>query len=214
MVRASLAIWLCLPGWFSSSTHAQSTGVQLDLQPESSAIWPDGIGGGFRKHAVYSGIALEAGFGNAAFGSTVPHDLALASVNATWVLSGVVCSNHWFRGNCEVTGELFGGAQYRPEYRYVVGLVPMFRYSFATGTRWIPFVNIGAGVTSTDIEGPDLNGNFEFCPQGGLGTHFLLRDNLALTVQCRALHLSNAGIREPNHGLNTQMFSAGITWFF
>jgi hypothetical protein len=30
----------------------------------------------------------------------------------------------------------------------------------------------------------------------------------------RRLRLSNAGIREPNRGVNTQVFSAGVTWFF
>ena len=39
-------------------------------------------------------------------------------------------------------------------------------------------------------------------------------DFSALTLQYRALHLSNAGIQEPNHGVNAQMFYAGLTWFF
>jgi len=32
---------------------------------------------------------------------------------------------------------------------WVVGLTPHLRYNFATGTRWIPFVDGGAGVTAT-----------------------------------------------------------------
>lgn len=35
-----------------------------------------------------------------------------------------------------------------------------------------------------------------------------------LTVQYRWLHFSNAHIRNPNHGTNTQMFHVGVSWFF
>jgi lipid A 3-O-deacylase len=185
----------------------------LELQPPPAGVWQDGIGNGFQAGTLQAGFSVGAGFGVAAFGSRVAHDLSLASVNLGW-MTGVKAQDHWYRGNWEIAGELSGGTQYRPEYRYIVGLTPLLRYNFATGTRWVPFLNGGTGVMATDMGPPDLGSTFQFASQGGLGTHYFLRDDLAVTMECRTLHISNAGIRQPNHGVNTQMFYLGLNWFF
>jgi lipid A 3-O-deacylase len=210
----SLAVnaW-CL--WASTGVAlAQAEKVVRALQPPSASVWQNGIGNGFKVRTVQAGFNLGAGFGWAAFGSRVAHDLTLASANMGWIASSLMAEDRWFKGNWEIAGELFGGAQYRPEYRYIVGLTPLLRYNLATGTRWVPFVNGGAGLTATDIGHPDLGSTFQFTSQGGLGTHYFLRDDLAMTVDCRWLHISNAGIRRPNNGVNTQMLYLGMNWFF
>ena len=88
------------------------------------------------------------------------------------------------------------------------------RYNFATGTRWIPFFDAGAGVTATGIAHPDLGGTFEFNLQPGVGMHWFVRDNLALTGEVKYMHMSCAGIDNPNLGLNDVVFWIGVTWFF
>jgi opacity protein-like surface antigen len=110
--------------------------------------------------------------------------------------------------------EFFGGLQFYPNSRYFVGLTPLIRYNFATGSRWVPFVDAGADLSATNINGPDLTGTFQFNLQGGVGTHYFLNDRTALTVQYRWLHFSNADIHEPNYGVNTQEFLVGASWFF
>lgn len=88
------------------------------------------------------------------------------------------------------------------------------RYNFATGTRWIPFVDGGAGVTATSIGPPDLSGTFEFNLQAGTGIHCFLSDNLALSLEARYIHWSCAGIHQPNAGLNGVTGLLGLTFFF
>jgi len=78
----------------------------------------------------------------------------------------------------------------------------------------VPFVDGGVGLSATNIDSVDLTGTFQFNVQAGAGTHYFLGDRIALTGQYRWLHFSNAGIQEPNHGTNTQMFLAGLSWFF
>jgi len=90
----------------------------------------------------------------------------------------------------------------------------LFRYNFAVGHRLVPFVDLGGGVAATDIRNGDLSTTFEFNLQGGLGAHWFVRDNMALTLQYRFIHLSNAGIKYPNLGANTSTFLAGMTWWF
>ena len=191
-----------------------TSGQPGSLASQPAGIWQDGIGSGFRKNTIQAGFSVGGGFGKAAFGSWKAHDLSLGSINAGYILTDVVGRDHFYQGNLEVLGELFSGAEFHPHTRYLTGFTPLVRYNIATGTRWVPFLTCGAGLTLTDIGHPDLSGTFQFDPQGGAGTHYFFRENVAFTTEWRWLHLSNAGISEPNHGVNTQMFMAGITWFF
>ena len=130
------------------------------------------------------------------------------------MLGGVVGDDHWYRGNWELRGELFSGAQFSPSTESLVGLTPHLRYNLATGTRWVPFADLGAGVSATSIGPPDLSGTFEFNLQANTGVNWFVRDNLALTFEAGYMHLSCAGIHPPNQGLNCVKGLVGITWFF
>lgn len=130
------------------------------------------------------------------------------------MLGPIVGEGHWYRGNPEFRLEIFTGAQFSPNVDWFVGLTPHFRYNFATGTRWIPYFDIGAGVTATGIGPPDLSGTFEFNLQGGGGVHYFLRDNLALTLDVHYTHWSCAGLHKPNLGLNGVTGMLGVTFFF
>ncbi len=188
--------------------------AEQTLQPPETALWESGIGNGFQP-AVHT-LTLEAGanYGYAALGGNQAHHLALGSLSYGHMLGPVVGENHWHRGNWEWRAEVFGGIQFSPDDNWLVGLTPHLRYNFATGTRWIPFVDCGAGVTATGIGPPDLSNTFEFNLQASLGVHWFVRDNLALTVEARLLHLSCAGISQPNDGLNGVTGMVGLTWFF
>jgi hypothetical protein len=97
---------------------------------------------------------------------------------------------------------------------YFVGLTPHLRYSFATGTRWLPFVDFGSGVSVTSIGLPDLGGPFQFNTQVSLGMNYFIKQNLALSLEGRAMHVSSAGIYQPNNGMDNLLILAGVNWFF
>jgi hypothetical protein len=75
-------------------------------------------------------------------------------------------------------------------------------------------VDLGAGVTATDIRSGDISTTFEFNLQAGAGAHYFVAKNLALTAQARFIHFSNAGIKFPNLGVNTITGLIGVSWFF
>jgi lipid A 3-O-deacylase len=95
-----------------------------------------------------------------------------------------------------------------------LGLTPHLRYNFATGTRWVPFADLGAGVTATSEHAPDLGGAFEFNLQAATGVHWFVRDNRAVTLEARYLRVSSTGLYTPNLGLNTVAGLVGLTWVF
>jgi lipid A 3-O-deacylase len=217
---------ICLCFWFLAVATARALpAAEATVQEPSAAtfstpspagdgIWQDGIGGGFRSTTESFNLSAGASSGVTLLGGRVRHDLALISLSYGHMLGSVVGQNHWYRGNLELRGELFAGSEFSPGQRGLVGLTPHLRYNFATGTHWIPFADVGAGVTATGERAPDLGGAFEFNLQGGAGVHWFIRDHLALTVEARLLHISSAGIYRPNLGLNTIAGMAGVTWFF
>lgn len=213
-MKGAVAI-LCVLMIIGLSTEwACSDEPEIKSSPTTKIIWVDGIGSGFHKGLYQLGGTVGAGFGTKVLGTTQKHDLASASANMGWVFTDVIAPDKWYRGNLELLVELFAGGQFNPYGRYFVGLTPFIRYNFATRSRWMPFVESGAGVSATNIDGSDLTGTFQFNLQVGAGTHYFIGKRTALTVQYRWLHFSNARIREPNHGTNTQMFEVGVSWFF
>lgn len=193
---------------------AQPNGIHPQTGFSRQSAWKMGIGSGLRKDAMEAAIAVGAGPGSNAFGSRRTHDLALVSGSVGWIFSDLVGRDRWWRGNFELVGELFSGLQFHPNDRYFVGLTPLLRYNFATGSRWAPLIDLGAGVSVTNIGKPDLSSKFQFNVQGGAGVRYFIRDDMAVTVLYRYLHFSNAGIEEPNTGTNTHTLRIGLSWFF
>lgn len=197
-----------------AASDAFASATQLTLEPAHSDLWQGGVGNGFQSTAQSLSIEAGASAGFAAFGGRLSHDLALVSISYGHMLGPVRGTGHWYRGNWELRGELFTGAEFSPGTTWGIGLTPHLRYDFAIGTRWVPFADIGAGVTATGERAPDLGGAFEFNLQATVGTHWFVRDNLAVTVEARYLHVSSAGLYTPNLGLNTVAGLVGVTWFF
>lgn len=194
--------------WFVLAGNADA------FAPQPLSIWQGDVGEGFRSDVRTLSLETGVALGVQAFGGRQVHDLALLSLSYGHMLGNVVNQNHWYRGNWEARAELFGGGQFSPRSDPLVGLTPHLRYNLATGTRWVPFADLGAGVMASGIGPPDQSGTFEFNLQANVGTHWFVRDNLALTFEVGFLHMSCAGIHDPNLGVNTIKGMAGLTWFF
>jgi len=160
------------------------------------------------------GFALGPGLGLKIFGSDKSHHLALAFGHYGWILSDLLAEGNWYQGNFEVMSNLFAGGQFNPHVRYVVGGSVGPRYNFITNSPWVPYVGGAVGLSATDIREDELSTTFEFNVQIGFGMHYFFREDVSMTMEMRGLHLSNAGIDEPNHGTNTVMFLIGTSWFF
>jgi lipid A 3-O-deacylase len=184
------------------------------LQPAAPSLWEGGVGDGFAKGVETVTIEAGANYGLANFGSRESHDFALLSLSYGRMLGAPAGGDHWHRGNWELRGEVFGGTQFSPEDDWLFGLTPHLRYNFATGTRWVPFVDGGVGVMLTSIRLPDLSNIFEFNAQGGMGIHWFASENFVLTMEVRYIHISCAGISHPNYGVNGVMGLIGVSRFF
>jgi lipid A 3-O-deacylase len=74
---------------------------------------------------------------------------------------------------------------------------PVFVYEFA-GATVRPYVEAGIGLalfSSTELEDNDLGSSFQFEDRLGFGLRFAGQE-----IGLRALHYSNAGLKQPNDG--------------
>jgi opacity protein-like surface antigen len=175
------------------------------------SVWAEGIGGGFRKDTLRAGLSLGGGYGVLAFGGRDRHHLLLSTADLGWIFSDRLRA---IPGNLEADLELFGAEQVDPDFRQVFGGAAQLRYDFALGSRLVPFLLFGLGLSETDIYGRDLSTLFEFAVEVGAGAHWFLSERTAFTGEWRWFHLSNASIELPNHGTNTQVLLLGVSFFF
>jgi lipid A 3-O-deacylase len=204
---------------FAADTAAFSDGDLSDklqntafhTQPD---IWRSGVGEGFRAGIQVVGLTAGAAYGLLIFGSEERHHLALISVSYVQIIGGVKGSDKWYQGNWELRAELFGGAQFNSETCALIGLTPHLRYNFATGTRFVPYIDSGAGVSLTAIRAPDLGGAFQFNLQALTGVNYFVKDDLSINIAMQYFHLSSSAISMPNNGVNTVGYFLGAQWFF
>ena len=98
--------------------------------------------------------------------------------------------------------------------KFLVGWSPvMAQYKFLSPERnWAPTVLLGAGFSMTnwkDVAERELGSEFQFLLHGGAGLEFFKKEG-AYSINYRFFHVSNAGIKFPNIGLNAHMFTLGM----
>jgi len=120
----------------------------------------------------------------------------------------------WYRGQVSLGAELLAFGTTEPLTGYGVGVTPKLQYTFAGLDRLRPYIEGGGGPIWTDLGGrvPELPGRFNFAVWGGAGCAWLLTPQWALNVGYRFVHISNAGTRSPNSGLNYGLPFVGLTF--
>jgi opacity protein-like surface antigen len=92
--------------------------------------------------------------------------------------------------------------------------LPVLTYRFNLGYGFSPFIVGGLGMMYKDLRGLHMGGKFTFMETAGAGLSYFLNEKVALSVEWRFRHMSNAGIYNENVGLNSCMFLAGFSYYF
>ena len=77
-----------------------------------------------------------------------------------------------------------------------------------------PYAKFGVGLDYMTLHTLNQSTQFNFTSQAGFGVHYFFMKNTALTVEGRYRHLSNAGIKSPNRGINSYFILGGLSWRF
>lgn len=82
----------------------------------------------------------------------------------------------------------------------------------ATDRTWIPYATLGAGLLWTSLDVPEIDRVFNFQIFYGAGLRQVRRKGPGVMIELRNHHISNAGTRGANLGVNAFTVLAGVEW--
>lgn len=197
-----------------SASEPQVSSSAAEAAPSPQPFWQGEPGEGLKGNTKSFEVRVSRAFGTTDTGSNDVHDLWLAEFQFGLILADVMEPDHWFGGNLEAIGKILTAAQERPHNAYLSALNGGFRYHFCTGTPLVPFIGANVGIGITDINDADATGKFQFNQQAGAGLRYFFDPQTAIVLDYNYWHVSNAGIKAPNDGVNCHVFSLGISWLF
>jgi lipid A 3-O-deacylase len=159
-------------------------------------------------------IEFWTGGGHGTNGSTASDGVWNAGVRYGWVLTKPHGPG-FLRGRFEYAVDVVPVFMvFQPANRdYGFALNPVaFKWDFDTGKNWVPYMELGGGLLFSEYALPTGSSKFNFTPTGAIGVH-RVGDRFTWTGELRFLHISNAGIVEPNPGINTLEVRVGFGWF-
>lgn len=130
-------------------------------------------------------------------------------------ISGLVGTGRWYQGNLDAILEAEYFHQQAPgNSGFSAGGALILRYNARHWRRWSPYLEAGIGMGHLDFDLRDQDDGLVFYPQVGIGANVRLTKNLAFNAGWRFHHMSNAGTRLPNNGINANVFLLGfmVSW--
>jgi lipid A 3-O-deacylase len=118
------------------------------------------------------------------------------------------------RGALEIGLEPFYQRYTDPVDAYFAGLALVGRYHFLSLGRVVPYAELFAAAGGTDLRVHEIDSNFTFLVQGGLGLSVFVTDRLALYAGYRLQHVSNGNTDTPNRGFESHTGVGGVSWYF
>ncbi len=117
-------------------------------------------------------------------------------------------------GRLDFVLEPFANTIISPDANVEVGSNFLIKYVFPLSDTFQPYFKGGLGMLYMSQHTREQGSQYNFLPQAGVGFHYFLKDNLALSCEYRYRHLSNNGFEDPNGGIDVEMGLAGISFFF
>ena len=111
--------------------------------------------------------------------------------------------------------EPFLGFISSPKNNLEAGTIFWLKMGFVPDTwKFQPYGKLGAGLDYMTLHTNEQSTQFNFIELGALGIHYYFTENAAFTLEGRIRHLSNCGIDQPNHGINSYSLITGIAYKF
>ena len=166
------------------------------------------------KSATYE-YSLLSGYGitHRGFGDTRTQVQTVDMIGRFgWFLSRELGSG-WYKGRHELLVELPVHMVVDPRVSPMVGGYLLGSWKFTSLENWAPYVFAGGGILYVDLGLPTMGSRLDFSYQGGTGVQYFLRKDLALSLEYRYHHISNAGTATPNEPLNSSKILHGVSVF-
>lgn len=118
------------------------------------------------------------------------------------------------KGILEFQIEPFLNPVLSPENNLELGVSFFFKYIFPLNKKVAPYIKMGAGPSYLTQHLREQGTQINFVEQVGAGISVFLKDNFSFNWEYRYRHLSNAGIKYPNKGVEAYLSLFGFSYFF
>lgn len=122
----------------------------------------------------------------------------------------------WYRGQVSLGAEVVYVQFREPFLTHGMGFTPKIKYTVVAHDRIRPYAEFAGGPFWTDLAGkiPEESSRFNFILTAGFGCSYFITQQMSLNVGYRFHHISNAGTRYPNLGLNSSLPFGGFSFYF
>jgi opacity protein-like surface antigen len=120
----------------------------------------------------------------------------------------------FFRGALEIGLEPFFQRYTEPMRAYFAGLGVVGRYHFLGLGRVVPYAELFLSAGRTDLRVREIDSDFTFLLQGGVGLSVFLTDRVAIYGGYRMQHVSNGNTSSPNRGFEAHTGLGGVSYYF
>ena len=118
------------------------------------------------------------------------------------------------KGFMELLLESYVNGVVSPDSNFETGAAVLIKYNYPLTQKIYLCALAGVGVGYRSQHTREQAIQWGFNPQIGAGFSYFLRKDTALNVEYRYRHASNANLRQPNEGINVNMFLIGVSWFY
>lgn len=122
----------------------------------------------------------------------------------------------WYRGQVSLGAEVVYIQFQEPFLTHGMGFTPKIKYTVVAHDRIRPYAEFAGGPFWTDLAGkiPEESARFNFVLTAGFGCSYFITQQMSFNVGYRFHHISNAGTRYPNLGLNSSLPFGGFSFYF
>ncbi len=118
------------------------------------------------------------------------------------------------KGMLELIYEPFISVITEPDSNMEMGFPFFFRYSYPLTSKIYPFIEVGTGPYYMTLHTYEQSTQFNFASQGGAGISYFFKENVAINIEYRKRHVSNASIKSPNGGIEANVYLLGMSYYF
>ncbi|BFU96653.1 MAG: putative [lipopolysaccharide]-lipid A 3-O-deacylase outer membrane protein, PagL family [Nitrospira sp.] len=122
----------------------------------------------------------------------------------------------WYQGQILLGAEIVYIQFQEPVLTHGIGFTPKIKYLFSGYHSFRPYIEFAGGPFYTDLVGyvPEESARLNFLLTAGVGLSWFVTPRMALNAGYRFQHISNAGTRYPNVGLNASLPFIGFSFYF
>lgn len=135
-----------------------------------------------------------------------------------YIMTDILKEGSLWRGNIQGLLEVTYSTVLKGPGDHMAGITLLFRYNLLRpGWRWVPYLQVGAGVVYNDIYNDDAQGlvgqALEFTPQASAGLRYMINRKWSIDLEAMFHHVSNAGLDDRNIGVNSGGGFLGLTCY-